>query len=226
MIETAGIDRERAAAFVATAADIAVVVLAAYSLVAGTFRALVAWEIATAVYLACTGLVIRRRARRGTTDPRTGFLRRLSWIVPLATSLSGVNAAVVALLGQSYAERFADSARSAALVGVVGIVLSWLMLHVAFMHIYMSRYSESVAPALSFPEHRDPDDDDAPHREPGYPEFVYFAFTIGTTFATSDVEVRTRRMRSAVVVHSTWSFFYNALVVAVAFQVLQRFATL
>ncbi|GAC78462.1 Uncharacterized membrane protein [Gordonia malaquae] len=220
------IDRDDVAAGVATAADLIVVVLALYSLFAANFYALLAWEIAAAVYLLCTGVVIRRRVRRGTSDPRTGLLSRLSWIVPLATSLAGVNAAVVALLGQSYAEKYADSAGSAALLGVTGIVLSWLLLHVAFMHIYMSRYSESAAPALSFPEDRGPDDDDVPPREPGYPEFIYFAFTLGTTFATSDVEVRTRRMRSAVVVHSVWSFFYNALVVAVAFQVLQRFATL
>ena len=45
------------------------------------------------------------------------------------------------------------------------------------------------------------------------------------TFATSDVEVRTRRMRLLVATHSVISFFYNAVVVAAAFAVLQRLAT-
>ncbi|NLG54322.1 MAG: DUF1345 domain-containing protein, partial [Rhodococcus sp.] len=57
-------------------------------------------------------------------------------------------------------------------------------------------------------------------------DYLYFAFTIGTTFATSDVEVREVGVRRIVLLHSIISFFYNALVVAVAFQVLQGLASL
>lgn len=45
-----------------------------------------------------------------------------------------------------------------------------------------------------------------------------FSFTMGTSFATS---VRTPPIRRIVLVHSVVAFFFNALVVAVAIQVLQ-----
>ncbi|GEE03037.1 hypothetical protein nbrc107696_34830 [Gordonia spumicola] len=216
--------RARASVTAAVVADLSMVGLSVYALASREFAALIAWEVGALVYLLGTGVVFRHRARRGTRDPRTGFLNTLSWVMPIAASLVGVNSAVIALLGQSFAEQ-ANGTATAAAFGVAGIVMSWLLLHIAFVNVYMTRYSESTVRSLTFPEHRDPESG-RPPREPGYAEFVYFAFTIGTTFATSDVEVRTRRMRSAVVTHSVWSFFYNALVVAVAFQVLQRFATL
>ncbi len=43
----------------------------------------------------------------------------------------------------------------------------------------------------------------------------------GTSFATSDVEVVGIRTRRVVLLHSIVGFFSNALVAAVAFQVLQ-----
>ncbi|HEY6594740.1 MAG TPA: DUF1345 domain-containing protein [Asanoa sp.] len=44
--------------------------------------------------------------------------------------------------------------------------------------------------------------------------------TIGVSFATSDVEVRSRVLRWHVMVHSVLGFFYNAVVLAVAIGVV------
>ena len=49
-----------------------------------------------------------------------------------------------------------------------------------------------------------------------------FSFTIGTAFATSDARVDTSRSSWIVMVHNIVGFLYNALVVAVAFQILQQ----
>lgn len=57
---------------------------------------------------------------------------------------------------------------------------------------------------------------------PFFSDFLYFSFTIGTAFATSDARVETSRSRWIVMMHSVVSFLYNALVVAVAFQILQQ----
>ena len=55
---------------------------------------------------------------------------------------------------------------------------------------------------------------------PDYSDFVYFAFTLGMTFQTSDTEVETREFRRAVTLHSLAAFLFNLGVVAFAINVL------
>ena len=47
-------------------------------------------------------------------------------------------------------------------------------------------------------------------------DFAYFAFTLGTSFAVSDVEVTDSRMRRSVLGHQILSFFYNAAILTLA----------
>ena len=48
------------------------------------------------------------------------------------------------------------------------------------------------------------------------------SFTVGVTFATSDVEVVNRRMRWHVLVHSILSFVYNIAVIAIVVNVVSN----
>ncbi len=50
--------------------------------------------------------------------------------------------------------------------------------------------------------------------EPAAPDFAYFAFAVGTTFATSDVSVSSAKVRLAVLVHGVLAFFYNTTILA------------
>jgi uncharacterized membrane protein len=56
--------------------------------------------------------------------------------------------------------------------------------------------------------------------EPDYWDFVYFAFTCGMAFATSDVQVTSKRMRRLVTVHSLAAFAFNIGVLAFTINVL------
>jgi uncharacterized membrane protein len=56
--------------------------------------------------------------------------------------------------------------------------------------------------------------------EPAYADFVYFAFTIGMTFQTSDVEICSRRMREVVTFHALAAFVFNIGVLAFAINVV------
>lgn len=56
--------------------------------------------------------------------------------------------------------------------------------------------------------------------EPGYWDFVYFAFTLGMTFQTSDVEINTTRFRKIATFHSLAAFAFNLGVVAFTVNVL------
>jgi uncharacterized membrane protein len=57
-------------------------------------------------------------------------------------------------------------------------------------------------------------------KEPDYWDFVYFAFTCGMAFATSDVEVTDQHIRRVVTVHCLAAFAFNIGVLAFTINVL------
>ncbi|HEX8258996.1 MAG TPA: DUF1345 domain-containing protein, partial [Rubrobacteraceae bacterium] len=71
---------------------------------------------------------------------------------------------------------------------------------------YVSRYyqSEGFAGGLAFPG----------EQNLRLLDFAYFAFTIGTSFAVSDVEVTNSKMRRSVLGHQILAFFYNAAILS------------
>ena len=97
------------------------------------------------------------------------------------------------------------------MLALAGIVLSWVLTHTVYAlryaHLY---YREPEAMGLEFPGGKAPCDMD----------FAYFAFTLGTTFATSDVEVLSTRLRWTVVWHSVLSFFFNGLIIVLALNTI------
>ncbi|MEA3031118.1 MAG: hypothetical protein QOJ53_1355 [Sphingomonadales bacterium] len=62
---------------------------------------------------------------------------------------------------------------------------------------------------------------DFPGKEPpGYADFVYFAFTLGMTFQTSDVEISDRGIRNVVTLHCLVAFVFNLGILAFTINVL------
>jgi uncharacterized membrane protein len=55
---------------------------------------------------------------------------------------------------------------------------------------------------------------------PVYWDFVYFAFTLGMTFQTSDVTINGQQIRRVVTLHSLAAFFFNIGVLAFTINVL------
>ena len=55
---------------------------------------------------------------------------------------------------------------------------------------------------------------------PDYGDFIYFAFTLGMTFQTSDVNITTSQMRRVVTAHSFAAFVFNIGVLAFTINVL------
>ncbi|MBM7368910.1 DUF1345 domain-containing protein [Gordonia hydrophobica] len=203
----------RLAGYAATAADSALVLLSFLSLFVESFLVMLVWEVLAVTYMAAAWLVSRRLTLRGASDSRTGIFQWLSWLMPLAASLAGVNAAVVTLVGKNLAEAGYDPG-GLRVLGVAGIVIAWALLNMSFVNVYMTVIDRAAPqrPPFAVPGEPDPD----------YPEMIYFSFTIGTSFAASDVDVLTRPARRAVLAHSTVAFFFNAVVVAAVFQVLQQ----
>ncbi|MGG7466497.1 DUF1345 domain-containing protein [Plantibacter sp. YIM 135347] len=96
-------------------------------------------------------------------------------------------------------------------IGVWAMLLAWGFLHWGFAQIYsQGYYANPAVPTLRFPN--------TPF--PTITDFVYFAFTIGTTFATSDVETLRPLVRWRIVWHSVLSFFFNGLIIVLALNTI------
>jgi uncharacterized membrane protein len=55
--------------------------------------------------------------------------------------------------------------------------------------------------------------------QPGWMEFFYQAFVIGCTFASSDTNVTSTRMRRIVIIQGVVGFFFNAIILALTINV-------
>jgi len=99
---------------------------------------------------------------------------------------------------------------------VVGtLALSWLFsnmvyaLHYAHL-FYLDDARGKDRGGLDFPNCDEPD----------YWDFVYFAFTLGMTFQTSDIDMTSRRMRRVAIGHCLAAFVFNIGVLAFTINVL------
>ena len=55
---------------------------------------------------------------------------------------------------------------------------------------------------------------------PTYGDFLYFSFTIGMTFQTSDVQIADSYIRRVVVVHGAVAFFYTTGILALTISLV------
>ncbi|MGB3337894.1 MAG: DUF1345 domain-containing protein [Devosia sp.] len=107
------------------------------------------------------------------------------------------------------------------LLSVASVLLGWFTVHTMAALHYAYEYYESPSAnpksgksaeligGLEFPEGDSPDG----------VAFLYFAYVIGTAFAVSDIRVTSNKMRKIVVMHSTFSYFFNTLIVAATVNV-------
>jgi uncharacterized membrane protein len=104
-------------------------------------------------------------------------------------------------------------------LSVVSVLLGWFTVHtMAALHYAYEYYqSETANPkgeagplgGLEFPEGDAPD---------GL-AFLYFAYVIGVAFAVSDIRVTSNKMRRIVLIHATFAYFFNTLIVAATVNV-------
>lgn len=209
-----GAPRNTVGGYVATGADALIAVLAIGYVVTSDIRILFAWAVLATLYLAVGGIVLRARSLRGTSVPgRVGALDTLSWIIPLVASVTGLSCAVNALVAAQAHDVASLPDIALSVLGALGVVLAWLLLHTGFANVYEAANTRDRR-GIRLPEEPTMD----------FGDYLYVSFTIGASFATSDAVIETRRMRWIVMVHQIVSFFYNAIVIAIAIGVIQRIA--
>ena len=169
-----------------------------------------AFDVAAFVFLVAITLLLRkgeakqmRKAAAANDANRAGLL-----------VLTGVTMLVILT---SVAKEMQEKANPLAIVMVIAtLVLAWLFsntiyaLHYA--HLFYSDCDDDGEDAggLEFPKCAEPD----------YWDFLYFSFTLGMTFQTSDVDISSRRMRRVVLGQCLAAFVFNIGVLAFTINVL------
>jgi uncharacterized membrane protein len=120
-------------------------------------------------------------------------------------------AATVVLLREPSRYVPAGQVWSLDLVGIAAIAGGWALVHTAFaLHYARAYYAKDGSPGGLRFEGGEPDDLD----------FAYFAFTVGISFAASDVTVTDRGIRRLVLGHALIAFAYNTTILALAISLL------
>ena len=95
------------------------------------------------------------------------------------------------------------------------IAASWVLVHTIFTLRYAHVYydlDDDKKPfgGLDFPEEDRPD----------YLDFAYYSFTIGMTSQTSDVQVKSQRIRRLTLVHGLISFVFNLAILSLSLNII------
>jgi uncharacterized membrane protein len=175
-------------------------------------RLLIAWNVGAWAFLIMILHMVsdpRREARvfSRPEDENQWVLVVLGIVASLAAM-----AAIVRELGPVKNMAGWEKTGHLALVGAT-VLSAWTFLQVMFaLHyagVYFQRRKGGVHGGLEFPGNPQPD----------WMEFFYQAFVIGCTFASSDVNVTSKRMRRIVVIQGVACFFFNAIILALTINV-------
>lgn len=127
-------------------------------------------------------------------------------VLAITSLLSAVVLAAIA--GELPAAQAGEGAGFVKLIGT--LLLAWLFANAVYALHYAHEYytadpaSGKDCCGIAFPGTEEPD----------YPDFLYFAFTLGMTFQTSDCDITDRRIRRIVLIHSLVAFVFNMGVIA------------
>jgi uncharacterized membrane protein len=176
-------------------------------------RMVASWDAFAVVALALTWVTIltvtpsQIRGLATREDPS-----RLLALVLVVLGAGASLLAVLVLLQESMTMRGAD--RTGAIVlALSAVAFAWTLIHTVFTLRYAHLYYDAPASTmpLEFPG--------ADH-DPDYLDFAYFAFIVGMTAQTADVNIRNRRIRRTALLHGVIAFAFNTAVVALSIGVL------
>ncbi len=182
-------------------------------------RLLIAWNAGTWLYFIASGIMIaqatpqsvRRRARMGDEG---------RFFILVFTSLAAI-AAIAAIVAHLAIGKDLSGTMKGLHMGLAAatIVSAWFFIHLTYAlhyaHEYFDEYfAEPDRPAaerggLAFPGTEHPD----------YYDFLYFSYVIGVACQTADVNISSRAMRRAALVHCVLAFFFNSAVLALTVNI-------
>lgn len=175
-------------------------------------RALLGWNVAVWSYLALvvwlmSGATHESVRKIAQEEDEGAFAVLVILTVCCAASLLAIIYELANLQGLT-----ANSRMLKYLFTGLTVLGSWCLLGIVFtIHYALLFYTSSKGQrVLEFPENEE---------APNYWDFLYFSFTINVALQTSDVVIRSRRMRKTVLAHSILSFFFNAAILGFSINI-------
>jgi uncharacterized membrane protein len=95
---------------------------------------------------------------------------------------------------------------------VLTIVLSWGVVHTAYVLRYAHLYYDPPPGGIDFNG-----------TEPDYLDFAYLAFTLGMTYQVSDTDIQNQAIRRTVLAHTLLSYVFGTVIIAAAINVVAGF---
>lgn len=184
--------------------------LIAFHMTGWSRAAMIGFDIGAAVFLlSCLPLLGREpdamRESAGRNDANRATLLAITGIV--------CSVILVAVAEELSARESTSSATVALIIGT--LLLAWLFSNMTYAlhyaHLFYSQNAKGEdSGGIDFPGEGEPD----------YWDFIYYAFTLGMTFQTSDVEISSRSIRRVAILHSFAAFIFNIGVLAFTINVL------
>jgi uncharacterized membrane protein len=209
--------KARIIGFVSAGAAAALILVFAPSWLAGTQRAVAAYDAAALLlicifwFLAMHGHATDTEVRAAVEDPG----RNVVLALVLASIVGGLVSAISIIGRGPHVQNPTEKALVYAL-GLGAVFLGWFLIHTLLTFRYAHLYyfdddgdNESDR-GLKFPGTETPNDYD----------FAYFSFVVGMTFQVSDVVIVDSRVRRLVLLHGLISFVYNSTILALVINLV------
>ena len=174
--------------------------------------AMIGFDVAALLFLVSVAPLLRRR---NAEQMREVSLRHDANRFLLLVVTGAVIVAILIAVGAEVTQREKLPGWGMPLV-IVTLAIAWLFsntvyaLHYAHIYYLPEGASGRDRAGIDFPGRGDPD----------YSDFVYFAFTLGMTFQTSDTAITGRGVRRVVILHCFAAFVFNIGVLAFTINVL------
>lgn len=182
-----------------------------------TTRLIIGWNVGACLYLALVAQMVLRSShskiqQRAQLEDEGQGLILLLVVVAAVACLTTIVLQLGVVKGLTGASKYAHIG-----LALLTIVSSWAFTHLMFaLHyaheFYLAR-GRGEAGGLVFTG------DSSGDNPPDYLDFVYFAFVIGTSTATADVALASKRMRRIVLLHCVLAFIFNTTVLALTINI-------
>lgn len=161
------------------------------------------WAAAAVLYIVSVWVIVAPldAADTATHATREDPARPITDVLLILASLASLGSILIVLLQARVAAGPGQVLLAA--LAVVGVALSWVLVHTLFALRYASIYYTDDG-GVDFNQ---PD-------APRYADFAYLAFTIGMTFQVSDTTLTSSRMRAAALRHALMSFLFGSVILA------------
>ncbi len=190
----------------------------------GKVAFLAGWIMALTIYLVLLGIVIfhadgaMTRQRVSRDEPSRVMVLIVLIIVALLGNIS------VGVILSSAGSKGPGQARLLVALSVWAVIMSWCLLHAAVgQHYARLYYDDTDAQGRPFPDGMRRGFVFPGNEQPNYLDFMYISFTVGLTYAISDVNITSATQRRWVLMHSVISFFFYSTVLGVVLNAIVGF---